>query len=60
MVTTDIWKAIQLARLADKGIWPAAGGLGDQTTLCRDAFDFIWSEQARCRAAIEKRATDGR
>lgn len=54
-----VGEVLQAARIAEKGIWPEAGGLGDQTVWCRNMFDFIWAEQARHRAEAMKGIGDG-
>ena len=55
LIEGDDWLAIELAGLFRKGLPPVAGGALDQTSQFLDAANFIWSEQARCKAAFASR-----
>jgi len=45
-----MWRLLRMAALAEKGHWPVAGGVGDQTARCVELFEAVWAEQARVKA----------
>lgn len=53
---------IELLRMADmakeRHLWPVAGGLGDQTIRCREAFEAVWAEVARHEAEQAREMQD--
>jgi len=57
MVTADVWEAIDLAILMEKGLTPLAGGVLDQTANFLVAARTIYSEKARCEQQLLERET---
>lgn len=49
-VTRDIWQAVSLAGLYEKGLPPAAGGSLDQAVAFIAAAEFIWQEEKQYKA----------
>jgi NADPH-dependent 7-cyano-7-deazaguanine reductase QueF-like protein len=45
IVTSDIWLAIELAELYEKGLPPVAGGSLEQSKMFVESARFVWQEQ---------------
>jgi len=52
LITPDIWEAIELANLWEKGIPPVAGGALDQAQSFVSAARFIFAEQNWWKAKL--------
>lgn len=49
----SVWRAINAAQFAEKGVLPCAGGTLDQTQSAMDAFGLIWRDEAEWRKALK-------
>ncbi|MGA1979457.1 MAG: hypothetical protein ABSG99_02675 [Sedimentisphaerales bacterium] len=52
LITEDVWQAMQLAELYEKGLPPIAGGAIDQAKIFIDAAQFIMNEKAHWKSKL--------
>ena len=55
--TREVAPLLPLVSLFEKGLPPVAGGALDQDHWFLEACQYLWSEHARVRSFIEKRAS---